>query len=306
MKPQDATIPVYPDSDHGFVNFICQGNYFNLSSLNAFEKTFNSKGFAIKFVSEGTERYTINGQSFVVKAGNYLLLNGEKDAKVEIDNGKNVKGMCITLTDRFLSEVVAGLRAPDTPVSDDELASFFITDHFLENQYSSAHTLLGQQLQGINTEVLRQALSGGQINHELFFNLAEQVVLDQTHVFKQLQSIRSVKSATRRDLCRRVLIGKEYIDGHFTEALTIETIAKAAGMSEYHFFRLFKQTIGVSPYQYVFTCRMKLAGKMLQATYSVLDTAISCGFSDIHSFSKAFKKYYGVAPTGFVKGNLLV
>ena len=234
-----------------------------------------------------------------MKEGSYLLLNGEKDAHVEIDSRKNVKGMCITIANHFISEVISSVKAPDTPVSDHELASFFHTDHFLENQYTSAHTSLGRNLLKVNNLIDRQEFTSDQINNELFFELAENLVTDQTEVLRQLQSIRTVKPETKRDLCRRVLSGKEYIDNHFTGQLSIEQIAFAAGMSEYHFFRLFKQMMRVSPYQYILSKRLNLARTLLKAEHSVSDTAIACGFSDIFSFSKAFKKHYGMAPSSF-------
>lgn len=292
-------LPLFYDHDQTIVNFNCRDNLFNLSSLNEFDKSFNSKGLAIKFVTEGTERYTIDKKLFSVKEGSYLLLNGEKDARVEIDSRTNVKGMCITIANHFISEVVSSVKAPDTAVTDHELATFFHTENFLENQYQSEHTALGRILLKLSNRITQQELFSDQINNELFFDLAEQLVTDQAQVCKQLQSIRTVKSETKRDLCRRVLLGKEYIDSHFTQQLTIEQIAQAAGMSEYHFFRLFKQMMGVSPYQYILSKRLTLSGALLKAEHSVSDTAIACGFSDIYSFSKAFKKNFGTAPSAF-------
>lgn len=256
--------------------------------------------FAIKFVRDGIERYTINKQSYIVTSGSYLLLNGEKEGKVVIDSDKDVKGMCLNISNSLISDVVSTLQAPDTPVSDLGLSDFFYTEHFLENQYRAQHTQLGRNLQEISTQVQNNAFSSDQITQELFYQLAESLVADQVQVFKQLQSIPTVKAETRRDLCRRVLKGKEFIDSNFTAALTIEQIARKAGMSEYHFFRLFKQIIGLTPYQYILSNRLKTSAQLLKADYSVSDVAIMMGFSDIFSFSKAFKKHFGLSPTLYV------
>lgn len=276
------------------------GNVFNLSSLKDFEHSMVSHCFAIKFVRDGIERYTINKQSYIVTSGSYLLLNGEKEGKVVIDSDKDVKGMCLNISNSLISDVVSTLQAPDTPVSDLGLSDFFYTEHFLENQYRAQHTQLGRNLQEISTQVQNNAFSSDQITQELFYQLAESLVADQVQVFKQLQSIPTVKAETRRDLCRRVLKGKEFIDSNFTAALTIEQIARKAGMSEYHFFRLFKQIIGLTPYQYILSNRLKTSAQLLKADYSVSDVAIMMGFSDIFSFSKAFKKHFGLSPTLYV------
>lgn len=297
MTTQNKANPFFYDHDQTIVKFGCEGNIFNLSSLKAFDRPIISHGFAIKFVHEGIERYTINRKSYNVTPGSYLLLNGEKEGKVEIDSSKNVKGLCLNVSNEFISEVISTLRAPDTTVPDPELARFFYTDHFLENQYSSVHTNLGTQLLEISKHITNHAFSSSQINQELFYLLAESLIADQLQVFKQLQAIPSVKAETRRDLCRRVLNGKEFMDSNYTEPITIEQIARTAGMSEYHFFRLFKQTMGCTPYKYILSSRLNKASDLLKADYSVSDVAISMGFSDIHSFSKAFKKHFGLSPT---------
>lgn len=275
------------------------GNVFNLSSLKDFERSMVSHCFAIKFVRDGIERYTINNHSYTVNSGSYLLMNGHKEGKVIIDSEKDVKGMCLNISNELIADVVSTLQAPDTPVSDLELSGFFYTNDFLENQYLAAHTQLGRKLQGISESVSNNSFSNDHINQELFYQLAEALVSDQVQVFRQLQSIKTVKTETQRDLCRRVLKGKEFIDSNYTETLTIETIARMAGMSEYHFFRLFKQTIGLTPYQYILSNRLKTAALLLKANYSVSDVAITRGFADISSFSKAFKKHFGISPTAY-------
>ncbi len=275
------------------------GNVFNLSSLKDFEHSMVSRCFAIKFVRDGIERYTIHKQNYAVTSGSYLLLNGEKEGKVIIDSNKEVKGMCLNISNNLIAEVVSALRASDTPFSDPALSDFFYTDHFLENQYHAPHTFLGRKLQEITERINNHSFSNDQVDLELFYQLAECLVNDQVTVFKQLQSIRTVKAGTQRDLCRRVLRGKEFIDSHYAETLTIEQIAQMAGMSEYHFFRLFKQITGSTPYQYILSSRLKQAALLLEADYSVSDTAIAMGFSDIYSFSKVFKKHFGLSPTAY-------
>lgn len=291
--------PSFNENNQAIVNFGCEGNIFNLSSLKEFEKPIGSYGFGIKFVCDGIERYTINKKNFTVSPGSYILLNGEKEGSVTIDSQKTVKGLCLNISDKMIADVVASLQAPDTAISDIGLSDFFYTEHFLENQYHASNTILGKKLLELGTQVNSGLFSTDEITEDLFYELTERLVADQIQVFKQLQAIPSVKSETRRDLCRQVLNGKDFIDFHYTQSLTVEKIARAAGMSEYHFFRLFKQMIGLSPYQYILSKRLKRSAELLKSEYSVSDVAIAMGFSDIFSFSKAFKKHFGVPPTKF-------
>ena len=79
----------------------------------------------------------------------------------------------------------------------------------------------------------------------------------------------------------------------------IETISKSAGYSPEHFNRLFKQYLNTTPYQYAIQLRMSEAVRLLLAGLSVNETSEAIGFSDTKSFSRSFKKHYGVAPSKY-------
>lgn len=291
--------PVYFDEVKNSVTHLSKSGIFNLSSISEFEHNCRSFGFGIKYVTKGTERYRINNRLYTVNEENFLLVNGEKNTKVEIDSKSHVKGICIHLTNELVQEVIASYVAPNTANSDLQLSNFFYSDEFLENNYSAQQNLLGKKLLHIDKTIQAKQLFEEQINTEFYYELATALVQDQTSVFKQLQNIKSVKSETKKDLYRRVLKGKEFIDSNFENDLNIEQIALFAGMSEFHFFRLFKQINGLSPYQYILKIRLIKSYRLLSSGYSVSDVAFATGFSSIFTFSKSFKKMFGVPPSDF-------
>jgi AraC-like DNA-binding protein len=92
--------------------------------------------------------------------------------------------------------------------------------------------------------------------------------------------------------------GLEFLDMHYAEGITIEETAKYAEVSRTHFSKQFQKTVGISPSEYLNSLIMKEAGKMVEGTnYSFSEIALSVGFPDLYSFSKAFKKFYGMSPT---------
>lgn len=297
MEQQTRTDPYFSDADRAFLRYNCQGNIFSVSSLSEFYSPVDSSGFAIKYVTQGVERYNVNRHTYVVGPGSYLLLNGGMEAAVEIDSKKNAKGVCVNLSADLIEEAVASIRRPDTAFSDRELADFFYTDQFLENQYQAGHTGLGLEIDRISDAVMKNEFAWSDITTELFFELAEKLVTDQVTVFRQLQSISVSKTSTRRDLCRRLIRGREYIDSSFRNQLSIEQVAREAAMSEFHFFRLFRKVFGMSPYQYILRKRLEYARTVLLQGCPVSQAAIECGFSDIYSFSKAFKQQFGISPS---------
>ena len=93
---------------------------------------------------------------------------------------------------------------------------------------------------------------------------------------------------------KRVL---DHIANHYGQTITLEAMAMQAGISPFYFSRLFKQTIGQSPYQFVMAYRVEQAKKMLSdLTQPMIDIAHACGFSDQAHFSRVFKQMQGITP----------
>ena len=291
----------------GDIRFLKTLQYNNnaivLSSFRRFYHPIQSRIFAIRFVTEGVEHYTLNGQQHNVEAGKYLLSSGTNEGHIEIDSREVVSGLCVGLAPELIAEVLATMRQPDTAYSDLALGQFFNSSLFLDNQYNGAQTQLGQLLTHINKSVNKNNWHEDDLNMDFFYTLSERLIIDQIPIFKQLQNIPSVKSATKKDLYKRVVCGKEFIDACFTTPLSVENVAQAACLSEYHFFRLFKAVFGLSPHQYILQKRLNYAQNLLiQDQKAVSLAADASGFSDIFTFSKAFKKHFGYAPSQLSKG----
>jgi AraC family transcriptional regulator len=291
---EEALIRIKPNDD--------SKNIIVYSALKEFYHPIKSNGFDIKYVMEGVEKYTLNGQNYTLGAGQYLLSNATHEGHIEVESKTPVTGVCINIEPAVLSEVIASHRIPDTPFSDKSLGQFFHTDQFLEQIYASKSTNLGEILRGVSLTLKNNLEDKITLDKAFFYTLSEKIIADQIPVFKQLQKIPSLKSSTKKDLFRRISKGKDFIDNSFSSPLTIEAVAKAACMSEYHFSRLFKASFGLSPHQYILKKRLEYGFSiLLQDKYAVSNAAFESGFSDIYSFSKAFKKYFGCAPSVLLK-----
>jgi AraC family transcriptional regulator len=290
------------DDNNTFDYIRLDKNLLVYSDLKGFYKKEKSDGFAIRYVMQGVEHYNLNEQYYPVKPGQYLLSNATQEGYVEIDTKQKTLGICLSIDPDLIAEVVASVYHPDTPFSNNELGAFFNTSHFLENKYDTDQTYLGQFLKTLYQKIQNQELNQLNLTAEFFYTISEKIVADHIPIFKQLQGIPSIKTDTKKDLYRRISKGKAYIDASFPKQLTIETIAKEACMSEYHFFRLFKNIIGLSPHQYILKKRLEFAYTVLkQDKMAVSNAAYDSGFSDIHTFSKAFKKHFGYVPSALLK-----
>jgi AraC-like DNA-binding protein len=87
------------------------------------------------------------------------------------------------------------------------------------------------------------------------------------------------------------------IDRHPDAALTLGGLARAAGLSPYHFLRMFERVTGVTPHQYVLRARLREAAIRLAGEPGrILDIALDCGFADVSNFNRAFRAEFGVSP----------
>ena len=101
---------------------------------------------------------------------------------------------------------------------------------------------------------------------------------------------------TARQL-RRV---REFIDAQIPNDITISDLAALAELSHYHFIRAFKDAVGLTPYQYVLSERIRRARELLcRLDLSLGDVALAVGFSDASNLNRVFRKFTGVTPTAF-------
>jgi AraC family transcriptional regulator len=96
---------------------------------------------------------------------------------------------------------------------------------------------------------------------------------------------------------QRVNLVINYIREHVTDDLSLETLAQVAGFSPFHFHRIFKSLTGQTVNQFTTRLRLERAALLLRASpqMSITEAALACGFGAVASFSRAFKKQYGIA-----------
>lgn len=106
--------------------------------------------------------------------------------------------------------------------------------------------------------------------------------------------------ATARDRRRAVEIAL-WLDEHSHEPIDLDTIAKTAGSSPFHFLRLFSKVLGVSPHQYVVRSRLRRAARLLveEESRPITDIAFDVGFGDLSNFVRTFHRAAGASPRGF-------
>ncbi len=99
----------------------------------------------------------------------------------------------------------------------------------------------------------------------------------------------------------------EYIENNLNKKIELQEIANKAFLSKYHFHRVFHATIGESVAEYIRRRRLiEAAHELLNTEHKIIDIALNYQFSTQESFTKAFKKFYGIPPKEFRKNKVNV
>jgi AraC family transcriptional regulator len=110
----------------------------------------------------------------------------------------------------------------------------------------------------------------------------------------------SLKKAVRVELYKRLSRAMDAIHAGVDTALSLDRLAVEACLSKYHFLRLFRQTYGLSPHQYIQQLRLEKAKSLLSDTQiPVADMAGMLGYKDGPSFSRLFAQRMGVYPSEY-------
>jgi AraC-like DNA-binding protein len=101
---------------------------------------------------------------------------------------------------------------------------------------------------------------------------------------------------------RRAVEAALWLEEHAQEAIDLDTVSRQAGLSPFHFLRLFARVLGVTPHQYLVRCRLRQAARLLaDPVRSITDVAFDVGFADLSNFVRTFRRAAGVSPRAFRK-----
>jgi AraC family transcriptional regulator len=99
---------------------------------------------------------------------------------------------------------------------------------------------------------------------------------------------------------RRVINALDLIEAHYSERLSVGVIAEAVHMSPYHFLRVFRAVVGVTPHQYVLRTRLRRTAIALAMTEEPIATiAFAHGFGDLSTFVTTFGRVFGHPPRDY-------
>ncbi|NKB18828.1 MAG: helix-turn-helix transcriptional regulator [Pseudanabaena sp. CRU_2_10] len=142
---------------------------------------------------------------------------------------------------------------------------------------------------------LQQENIGGRLYIESLANVLA------VHLIRQYASVEPRLTVYEGGLPeRQVLRVFEYINENLNQDIKLADLAQLLDISQFHFSHLFKQAIGISPYQYLIQQRIERAKQLLKQTErSIMEIALECGFNSHSHLSKQFRQLTGITPTAY-------
>lgn len=271
-------------------------NEIRLSSISSWEGNIGFNGLAAKFVLSGNETYFIGKNKYKLSNNQYIIGNSSTQSIVEINSDIPVWGLCIDISESVLNEVLK------YHINNYQgFIEFLTTDKILVNKYNFDYSKLGKLIRTIHYQMNSEADVSPLFQKELFYKLAEQIIFDQKEVFEYYEKLKFKKQETNQELFKKLFESKNWLAKHFTNEMDVEKISSEFCISQYHFIRLFKSLFNITPYQYMLQQRLNHCKSLILQGQSIADKSINYGFSDLPSFSKAFKKQFGIPPSKLLK-----
>ena len=247
--------------------------------------------YEVYFFLGGEVEYWVDGKTFHLEPGDLLLINPmELHRPVVAFDSKTYERIVLWISKEYLesqsNEKIDLTRCFDTSLP---------THTNLIHPKTVQRTAITNRL----NELVKESYSND-LGNELFARgLFLQFMVELNRMALNPGKPRIVKEDSS-PLVSQVLT---YINEHFYEELSLETIAKKFFVSKYYLSHAFSNEVGVSVYRYIILKRLTSACQMLSEGKSAKEVCVGCGFQDYTSFFRAFKSEYGLSPRDFVSGN---
>jgi len=223
-------------------------------------------GYSISLVTEGIHHFGVETERLQAEPGEVRIIHPYELHETYQSSWSHIN-LSIETT---LAEETATALGLEIPVLFSRLICDKHLNDLITTLYRSSIVKNTPYTETVCTELLRHLL--------------------QNHLFEQMDTSDTPPSP-------EILRAQRYLRTHASDTtLSLDTVARQAHMSKYHFLRQFKQTFGQTPYYYLQNIRIDCVRQMMRQGVSLSQSAHHCGFYDQSHMIKIYQKFYGHTP----------
>lgn len=251
----------------------------------------NHKFFELAYILEGECVHNLDGVETHIKKGSYFIVDYEKYHSFRNAKGGHMKLLNCLFTSQFVDKSLINIKSfseilkcrllkydydllmlePTRTVFTDEDGSVLKTLLLMKTEFENKNTAYLEMIRFYLFEIL----------------------------IKTMRKITDTKREAHSDSIKSVT---KHIENHFNENITLSESAQKLNYSSAHLSRKFKESTGMNFSEYLQRTRIKEACRLLCDTdKKIIEVAQLCGYCDVNTFNKLFKKYVGSTPSGFRK-----
>ena len=270
-------LKIQSGSDHSIPN---SDDTVIFSSLSSETIRIKANRPSFKYVISGSETYYNQSQKFVLRPGDFMFVSQGQELVVQTRKNAQTDGFCFYLDEAEFTELSLPLLKVALP------------DH------------IRCRATEVSGKAANQCLQTAEISDFLseFKQLGRRLTTRLSRLGHRLDQQRV---STRTDNLYRLELARSHLRRNVKTGLDLDELSSTVGLSKFHLCRMFADVYGLAPMKYHARERVKSAAeKLAEERSSVFETAVEFGFSDASSFSKAFKKYFGVTPGSYKKARM--
>jgi len=255
----------------------------------------------VNLLMEGEALYKTGLKETLVKPNYLTITNPGENHNFTLT--PDYKQCTLIYTPKYVSDFIMGLTKSHT----------YLLDNFVNpaNQtINFSHVLLTEKWDTVAlvqkiVDIANRSEQDGPLTllGDLYFQeILITLVRNEYLHFYEKQQAEKLSPTVKMELKTRIQKAVEYISENYAENISLDTLASITGMSKYHFARIFKQVVGMNPYEFLGQKRIESAKMYLKNTHlSPSEIAYEVGFTNPNSFYRFFKKTVKITPVQFRK-----
>lgn len=244
------------------------------------------EGFSLKFAWNGHETYWINGKKLHLAPGEALFINHRFVQRHRFESDRLGKGLCLYYSETEMRKLCESLYNAGG-LHYDQLSNLREIKISKHQKLSSSLASLFRNFDDHNYQIREDILH--YFWSDFIAELKPEIVLYS-------ERLSDIAPGTRQALLRKIQSAEEFMRENLAVAIQLDDIAAEVGMSPFHFQRQYKKATGKSPSRSLVAWRMEKAQRLLVGDLQVMEIATMLAYNDLATFSKAFKREYGMSP----------